>query len=334
MQTMGARLNSALELLLRDERLYLLGEDITDPYGGAFKVTKGLSSRYPGRVLTTPISEAGMAAVANGLAIAGARAIVEIMFSDFVGLCFDQILNVSAKSVSMYGHEVAMPVVFRCPTGGNRGYGPTHSQSLQKHFIGIPDLSLWEMSPFHEDGLVLETILESGRPALYFEDKICYARPALLQGDLDRFFTWSFHDGPLGWAHVRPPDRAGTVLVIVAGGSVSLAIEAGHDLAVRHEVDIEILVPARLYPLDMAAVLELVADADGVVVVDEGPPGGSWADEVAVGLLTLPGAESLITRLRKVNAHARPIPAARHLEQQVLPSSADISAAVLEVLSR
>ena len=133
-----------------DPRVYLLGEDVLDPYGGAFKVTRGLSTRYPDRVLTTPISEGAIVGVGNGLALAGDRAIVEVMFGDFVTLAFDQIVNFAAKSVAMYGRRLPMHLVVRCPVGGNRGYGPTHSQCPQKHFVGVPDLALFEVSPFRE----------------------------------------------------------------------------------------------------------------------------------------------------------------------------------------
>ena len=103
-------LNQALhDVLAEIPDLYLLGEDIADPYGGAFKVTKGLSTRFPDRVLTTPLSEGGLVGVAAGLALAGQRAIAEIMFGDFVSLAFDQIVNFASKSVSMYGRRVPMP---------------------------------------------------------------------------------------------------------------------------------------------------------------------------------------------------------------------------------
>ena len=137
-------LNNALKLLLeQDERVFLLGEDVVDPYGGAFKVTRGLSSRFPGRVVSTPISEGAIAGVAGGLALSGSRPIAEVMFADFAGLCFDQLYNFASKSVAMYGRRQPMHMVMRCPVGGNRGYGPTHSQSPQKHFIGIPHLTVW-----------------------------------------------------------------------------------------------------------------------------------------------------------------------------------------------
>src|SRR5439155_1315828 len=146
-------LNGALHRLFeRDPRVYLLGEDLLDPYGGAFKISRGLSDRYPDRVLATPLSEGGFVGVANGLALCGDKAIVEIMFGDFIALSFDQIVNFATKSVSMYGRTLPLHLVVRCPVGGNRGYGPTHSQSPQKHFIGVPHLGLYELSPFHYNG--------------------------------------------------------------------------------------------------------------------------------------------------------------------------------------
>lgn len=167
MERVAENLNRALHAAFAaDPDLFLLGEDVADPYGGAFKITKGLSSGYPDRVLSTPISEQSLVGVANGLALSGGRAVVEIMFGDFATLAFDQIVNFAAKSVAMYGRRVDVPVVVRCPTGGRRGYGPTHSQSLQKHFIGVPHLSVHEISPFHDNTALLAGLLADGeRPS-------------------------------------------------------------------------------------------------------------------------------------------------------------------------
>ncbi len=107
----------------------LLGEDVLDPYGGAFRATKGLSTRFPDQVLSTPISENGIVGVANGLALTGRRVLVEMMFGDFLLLAFDQIVNFAAKSVSMYGRRVPLRMVVRCPVGGGRGSDPVDSDS-------------------------------------------------------------------------------------------------------------------------------------------------------------------------------------------------------------
>ncbi len=116
----------------------VVGEDLLDPYGGAFKVTKGLSTKFPDRVLTTPLSEAGFTALAAGMAIRGLRPVVEIMFGDFLMLAADQFINHIGKYRWMYNDKVRVPLVIRTPMGGRRGYGPTHSQTLEKHFIGAP----------------------------------------------------------------------------------------------------------------------------------------------------------------------------------------------------
>src|SRR6201999_2748055 len=147
-------------------------------------------SQYPDRVLATPLSEGGLIGVAVGLALCGNRVIAEIMFGDFAALGFDQVLNFASKSVSMYGHRVPMPLVVRCPVGGNRGYGPTHSQSLQKHFIGIANLVLYELSPFHDPEALLDHALSQGVPGILFEDKVLYTRRAFRDGLIDDAFGY------------------------------------------------------------------------------------------------------------------------------------------------
>ena len=141
-------LNSALHgMMASDPRVIIMGEDVLDPYGGAFKVTRGLSQSWPERVLTTPISEAGFTGVAAGMAMRGLRPIVEIMFGDFLLLAGDQILNHITKFRWMYNEQVSVPITIRTPMGGGRGYGPTHSQSTEKHFLGMPGLHVVAPSP-------------------------------------------------------------------------------------------------------------------------------------------------------------------------------------------
>ena len=121
-----------------DDRVVLLGEDVLDPYGGAFKVTKGLSSAYPDRVYPTPISEGAIVGLCTGLALRGLRPVGEIMFGDFLTLCADQIINSAAKFPLMYEGKVTVPWVLRTPVAGIRGYGPTHSQSLGEALLRCP----------------------------------------------------------------------------------------------------------------------------------------------------------------------------------------------------
>jgi pyruvate dehydrogenase E1 component beta subunit len=327
-------LNRALHTALdSDSRVWLFGEDVRDPYGGAFKVSRGLSTRFPDRVVSTPISEAGIVGVAGGLALGGDRPIVEIMFGDFIALAFDPLLNFLSKSVAMYGRTVPMHAVVRCPVGGGRGYGPTHSQSPQKHLIGIPHLELYEASPFHDGTPLLAHLLARGRPCVLFEDKVLYTERMHTGGRLDDLFTVEPPATADGTARVVIDGVDGVdVLVVAAGGTVRRVLAAARDLFLRHEIRCQVLVPARLHPFDPAPVVAALASggAGRVVVVEEGTAGGGWGAEVADRLYPLVWGR-LAHPIRSVTSSPDVIPAARGLEDRVLVRPDTIADAVLEV---
>jgi pyruvate/2-oxoglutarate/acetoin dehydrogenase E1 component/pyruvate/2-oxoglutarate dehydrogenase complex dihydrolipoamide acyltransferase (E2) component len=326
-------LNRALHSLFdRDDRMYLLGQDLADPYGGAFGVTKGLSTRYPGRVISTPISEAAIVGAANGLALCGDKVIVELMFADFAALAFDQIVNFAAKSVDMYGQHRPMRVLLRCPVGGNRGYGPTHSQSLQKHFIGIPNLSLYELSPFHDAEKLLDQIFGESGPAILFEPKALYGQRVLPEGNIDDTLVYQRRDG--GWAHVTSQTDLGAVIVILApGGMADRVISAARSLVLEDAAAPHILIPGQIYPLDLQPIADVLDRAALICVAEESTPGGTWGTEVAAGLYAMlkePPARPVLL----VNSRSSVVPAAPHLERQVLVQAETITAAVRSVLGQ
>ncbi|AUA16310.1 alpha-ketoacid dehydrogenase subunit beta [Streptomyces sp. SID8382] len=322
-------LNGALRALFDDDpHLYLLGEDIADPYGGAFKVTKGLTGEHPERVLATPLSEGAIVGMAGGLALCGESAIAEIMFGDFATLCFDPLVNFAAKSVSMYGHRVPMRLVVRCPVGGNRGYGPTHSQSPQKHFIGVPGLSLFEMSPLHDNHTVLTHMLSLGEPCVFFEDKTLYARRMVTGRAVDDLFEVRYLGGAGRWAEVGVAgEEGGDCLLIAAGGMVHRALGAMRELLLEDEICCRLLVPSRLHPFDTGPPVAAFTDGAHIAVVEEGAAGGTWGSEVAARL-----HDELWGRLRRpvglVSSRDSVIPAAPHLERQVLVQQDTIRDAV------
>ncbi|SEK31402.1 alpha-ketoacid dehydrogenase subunit beta [Streptacidiphilus jiangxiensis] len=315
-------LNAALHrALAEDPDLHLLGEDVLDPYGGAFKITRGLSDRFPERVLSTPISENAITGVAAGLALAGDSAIVEIMFGDFAALAFDQLVNFAAKSVSMYGSRVPMRLVVRCPVGGGRGYGPTHSQSLQKHFVGVPGLALYEVSPFHDNADVLAEMFAREEPCVLFEDKVLYTRPMY---EVAEPFRLDVHTP--GVARVFLDERPDCV--VVAGGGVSHRVMAAmRSLLLEEEIVCTLLVPSRLYPVG----IELPPGTRRVFVVEEGTAGGTWGAEVAHEIhrrhfADLDGPVTLIHSADSV------IPTAPHLEAAVLVGADDVHRVIRETL--
>lgn len=326
----GQRLNEALHRLLSAyPTAHHLGEDILDPYGGAFRVTKGLSTAFGDRVRSTPLSEGGIVGVANGLALCGDPVVVEMMFGDFIALAFDQIVNFAANSVTMYGTRVPLPVVVRCPVGAGRGYGPTHSGSPQKFFLGVPNLRLAELTPFHDPWHVLRALVDGGGPGVLFEDKVLYTRRVFGPGRVDEVFAWDLPTGPDGVARVfqHDPDVF-DALIVCPGGLAHRAVDAARVLLLEHEVLCQVLVPAWLHPLDERPLAGVAARARVVCVADDGAAGGSWAETVALAL-----TRAAWGRLRCPVVIAQPeptvIPTAAHLEREVTVSAATVVERVL-----
>jgi pyruvate/2-oxoglutarate/acetoin dehydrogenase E1 component len=327
-RALGDTLRYALEA---DERVVVLGEDILDPYGGAFKVTRGLSTDFPTRVRTTPISEGAIAGVSAGLALAGMRPIAEIMFGDFLALCFDQITNHIAKYGAMYNGGATCPVVIRSPSGGGRGYGPTHSQSLEKHFLGIPHLRVVAGSLWHDPVTLFDDFLADDLPVLHIEHKLLY--PLHVATDDEANVAEIGRDGSTGFPHtvsIRYVAREDCSLTVVAYGyQAELARRVLERLAIEEELFAELLVPAQLSPVDWAPLERSVSATGSLLTVEEATGGFSWGTEVVAELGT-----RLFGRLRRaptVLASARDvIPSAPNREAEMLVGERQIEAAVRE----
>ncbi|HEX6872523.1 MAG TPA: transketolase C-terminal domain-containing protein, partial [Micromonosporaceae bacterium] len=330
---MSENINRALhELFAADDRLYLLGEDVLDPYGGAFRVTKGLSTAFGDRVLTTPLSENGIAGVAAGLALAGNRSIVEVMFGDFLLLALDQLINFATKSVSMYGRPVPLSMVVRCPVGGHRGYGPTHSQNLQKHLIGVPNLALYEISPLHDAVELLRAALHRGAPSVLFEDKVLYTQRRYASDRIDDDYRYGHLPGPGHWMRVAPDGAESTDLVLICpGGMVTRTLAAARRLNAETAMSCSLLVPGQLYPLELDPVLPLLTGGAMIAVAEEGTRGGTWGAELASELYPRLWG-SLSRPIVLISSADSVIPAAPHLERQVLVGPETIVTAVTDAL--
>jgi pyruvate/2-oxoglutarate/acetoin dehydrogenase E1 component len=331
--TVLASLNAALHAAMAaDERVILLGEDLLDPYGGAFKVTRGLSTQFPDRVLATPISEAGIVAVATGLALRGLRPVVEIMFGDFLFLAGDQIVNHAAKYRVMFNDQVRVPLVIRAPSGGRRGYGPTHSQSLEKHFLGVP--GLWVVAPHAllDPGTLLRQAIDIDDPVLFVENKIGYGEP--LRSELPDYDAVHLADpaSPFPTLWLRPHGTADGLLVCY-GGMTHAALDAAAALRVREKLDLGLVVVSQLAPTPATHLETIMREASpaAVITVEEAPDEGGWGAEMIATFEQARDRRGLgAIAYRRVGAKATPIPSARALEDAVLPQTDDIVAAVLD----
>jgi pyruvate/2-oxoglutarate/acetoin dehydrogenase E1 component len=323
-------LNAALHrAFVKDERVILLGEDILDPYGGAFKVTRGLSTAFPGRLLTTPISEAGIIGVATGMAMRGLRPVVEIMFGDFITLAADQLINHAAKFRLMYGREISIPLVIRTPMGGRRGYGPTHSQTLEKHFLGVPGLRVLAPNMVEDPGALLEhAILDGDEPTLFVENKLLYLLETGAGEEFSAARTGSGSHATTLTLRGAPPAN---ITIAAYGYMVELARQAAVRLAYEFEVFAEIVALTQLAPIEASSLLDSVRRTGRLVTVEEGSLSMGWGAEIAAR-----AAETCAGRLRSVRRVAAkdlPVPASVIMEKAVLPGVNEIVKAVLESVS-
>ena len=323
---LNAALTEAFET--RDD-VYLLGEDVLDPYGGAFKVTQGLSARWPQRVITTPVSEGAIFGIAAGMALRGWRPVLEIMFGDFIALGFDQTVNGIAKFRAMYNEQVRVPLVVRTPMGGRRGYGPTHSQTLEKLLLGVPGIKVVAPSECHDLRALLHAAIADDDPVFFIENKLMYGRPNRRPaggrlGDLGCMET----EGPFPALSFSGNGFAGAETTIVTyGGMLPIVLEAAVRLIIEDELFTEVVALSRLLPLDLDPVLESVARTGSLVTVEEGTLTAGVGAEIAARVQS-EAWDDLRRPVERIAARDGIVPAAPTLEEAVLPGVDDVVIAV------
>src|SRR6266542_468092 len=321
-------INAALRRLLETvPEVLLLGEDLHDPYGGAFKVTQGLSSDFPGRVISTPISEAGVAGASIGLALAGFKPVTEVMFADFLTLCMDQIYNHAVKFPGMFT-DMAVPLVIRAPSGGRRGYGATHSQSPEHLFASVPGLTVVYGSHRHDVGrLLIDATLRWPYPVLFLEHKLLYAE----KEDPAGYAQLPVAAGDVA-AHLFPTLRRGDndpdVTLLTYGGMLPVVEAAGKRLADEEELAVEIVAPSQLAPLPAGTLIGHLLTRRRIVMVEESHHQYGVAAEIAACLLE----RGFRGKLLRIGAPPLPIASARSLERQILPDEARVVEQVLRMI--
>jgi pyruvate/2-oxoglutarate/acetoin dehydrogenase E1 component len=329
-------LNRSLHsLFARDRDLYFIGEDILDPYGGAFKVAKGLSTHFPDRVIATPISEAGIIGFGIGMALQGFKPILEIMFGDFIALGADQIVNCASKFSQMYDEKVRLSLVLRTPMGGRRGYGPTHSQTLETLFLSVPNVRIVAPSHFHNPGELLEaSIRHSDNLTIFIENKLLYATE-LQEADQfehDLLTAEKLYDGDspfyltkLTPSHNRTPD----VMIICYGGMAPIVLEAVESAFFEEEIEAGVIIPSLIKPLQMDFLLEQLHHTRCVLVAEEGVQYAGWGAEL-VAQLAESREKSMRAMVKRVGSKSFIIPSSKPLEDFILPQAKDIFAAIKE----
>jgi pyruvate/2-oxoglutarate/acetoin dehydrogenase E1 component len=332
-ETFLSSLNQALHLLFEtDERVYLIGEDLLDPYGGAFKVSKGLSTRFPHRVLTTPISEGAIAGICAGMALRGLRPVGEIMFGDFITLCIDQIVNGISKFRPMFNNQVSVPMVLRTPMGGGRGYGPTHSQSIEKILLGIPHLKVVSPSIFHNPGaLLINAVSRQEDPVIFVENKLLYPEKLIKFHGKGALVKVSEDDSLFPTVVLKNFESGNPDITIVSyGGSSRLINRVMEDLR-GEEIRITACFMSHINTVPSECVYSAILESRRVLIVEEGTEGFNWGSEIAATIY-LKLFNALEKPIKRLAAAPTVIPAAKGLEAEILPSVKSINQAIFELL--
>jgi 2-oxoisovalerate dehydrogenase E1 component len=297
-----------------DESTVFIGEDILSPYGGAFKVAKDLSLIAPERTFSTPISESAIMGISNGLALNGFKPFAEIMFGDFITLAFDQIVNHASKFYHMFNKKVTCPVVVRTPMGGRRGYGPTHSQTLDKFLIGIDNVKTVAVNTFFDPSIVYHSILSEQHPVIVIENKVDYGKKILNHQSPNYFYERTEDNYPV--VRIRPVLSKPTITIVTYGGMSDLINTILNDIFIETDLKTELIIPSLISEFPIDIITDSLNETGKLLFIEEGSASGGIGAELAAQI-----AENVDFSyvFRRIAALPVPVPSVKSLENKVLP---------------
>jgi pyruvate dehydrogenase E1 component beta subunit len=314
---LGAITEALADAMRRDARVIVLGEDVAE--GGPWGATRGLAEEFgTERVRNTPISEAAICGIAVGAAQSGLKPVVEVMFVDFVTLALDQLVNQAAKARFMSGGQLTVPLVLRTQGGAGQRGGAQHSQSLEAWLTHVPGLKVVMPSTATDAAGLLRAAIADPNPVVFVENKTLYFRREETRRE----------DVPIGRAKVMRPGR--DVTVVALSRLVHESLAAAEELAAEG-IEIEVVDPRTLAPLDLDTIAASVARTHRLVVAHEAVVHGGFGAEVAAQV-QIACFDDLDAPIERVAAPFEPIPFSPPLEDAYLPGRANVVAAVRETL--
>ena len=296
---------------------YFIGEDILDPYGGAFKVSKGLSTKYKNKVIGTPISEAAITGLGIGLSLMGNQSFVEIMFGDFISYAYDQILSNASKFYHMYAFQCSAPVRIRTPMGGKRGYGPTHSQSLEKFFLGMDNVAVFSITSLIDPAPLFIEIRNLDCPAIIVENKVDYGKVLFQKNE---FLDAEQIGGALGPVLVKPDEMDPNLTVISYGGTAREIVDGFIEIFEETGFIVQILCIISLNPLNIGPIPRLLKTTKNIVTVEDHSVEFGIGAEIMTNIMSVDRSISF----KRIGASPYPVPSIRELEDQSLPTLSSI----------
>jgi 2-oxoisovalerate dehydrogenase E1 component len=314
------------EIMAKHSNVLFIGEDVKSPYGGAFKISQGLSSQFPGQVFNTPISEAAIVGLGCGLALEGFCPFVEIMFGDFIALAFDQLLNHVSKLEYLYNNQVKLPLIIRTPMGGRRGYGATHSQTLDKHLLGIPGLKIIAINNLiHPRCVYLPLVEENPGPVVIIENKILYTQT--IRDSAPDGFYFEYYSNPYPVITLNPNADVVNVTIIGYGGMSNILVDVVEDLFNNHDVIAQLICPLQIYPFDISFLNEKLLKNNKIVIVEEGQGFAGFGAEIIAQIMETNVNHA--AKFQRIFPPPMPIPASKPLEEAMLPSRNSIVSLII-----
>lgn len=306
-------LNEAYRETLLDGSFHI-GEDITDPYGGAFKVTKGLSTDFPDYVRNSSISEAGLIGIAIGMSLMGTKSFAEIMFGDFMTHSFDQLISNAAKMHHMYAFQTSVPLRIRTPMGGKRGCGPTHSQSLEKHLLGIDNVGVIALTSLLNPALVISETKLIECPLIILESKIDYGK--FLWTDT-KSHNITREQKLFGALKLSPIVSSPTITIVSYGESARHIADNLELFFIETDCIAELICVTQLHPLDIILIERSINKTKKILIVEDGSISFGLGSEI---LSKLVEQKVQLDFALRIGAEPVPVPSIINLELEILPT--------------
>jgi 2-oxoisovalerate dehydrogenase E1 component len=317
----------------QNEDILMIGEDIqnktkfTDAdYGGAFKVTKDLSDLFPGRVLNTPISEAAICGFVAGYSLKAGTSFVEIMFGDFTTLIFDQILQHASKFEKMFNGKVSCPIVIRTPMGGKRGYGPTHSQSIEKFFLGIDNFAVVALNHRICPEYIFNAIMTVKMPLMVVENKILYTIDTA-KNKLP-VYKYDFNETLFPELYIKANEHISSVTVLCYGETLNVVEDALLDLLIDDEIFCDVICPSLISEINTKNIISSLRLTGKLLIIEEGSGFASWGSEIVSKIHEEGFSDFNLKRFYNSNL----IPSSYKAEIELLPNKINVKNTILELI--
>jgi 2-oxoisovalerate dehydrogenase E1 component len=320
-------------IFIKNENVILIGEDIQNKtefsdadYGGAFKVSKDLSDLFPGRVLNTPISEAAICGFVAGYSIKAGTSFVEIMFGDFTTLIFDQILQHASKFETMFNGKVTCPIVIRTPMGGKRGYGPTHSQSIEKFFLGIDNFAVVALHHRICPEYIFNAIMTVRMPLMVIENKILYtidtAKKKLPT------YKYDFDEILFPELFIKPKEHLSSVTILCYGETLNVVEDALLELLIDEEIFCDVICPSLISEINTINIISSLSLTRKLLIIEEGCGYASWGSEIISKIHEQSFSDFKLKRFH----NSQLIPSSFKAEIELLPNKVNVKNIILELI--